>query len=76
MRGMTGRTLRAESGAPRESRDRARRSVRRRSRARRLLAPRRTAATSRIITAANDRGVLYGAFALLRKIALGEPIAN
>ncbi len=27
-----------------------------------------------IITAANDRGVLYGAFALLRKISLGEPI--
>ena len=26
-----------------------------------------------VITAANDRGVLYGAFALLRKIALGEP---
>jgi len=28
-----------------------------------------------IVTAVNDRGVLYGAFALLRKIALGEPIA-
>jgi len=29
-----------------------------------------------VVTAINDRGVLYGAFALLRKIALGEPIAN
>ena len=27
-----------------------------------------------IVTADNDRGVLYGAFALLRKIGLGEPI--
>jgi alpha-glucuronidase len=27
-----------------------------------------------VVTAANDRGVLYGAFALLRKIALGEAI--
>jgi alpha-glucuronidase len=29
-----------------------------------------------IVTAANDRGVLYGAFALLRKIALGEPVGD
>ncbi len=29
-----------------------------------------------VITAANDRGVLYGAFAFLRKIALGQPIAK
>ena len=29
-----------------------------------------------IVTAENDRGVLYGSFALLRKIALGEPIAD
>ena len=29
-----------------------------------------------IVAGANDRGVLYGTFALLRKIALGEPIAN
>src|SRR5262249_6910962 len=32
------------------------------------------AARHLIVTAANDRGVLYGAFALLRKIALGQPI--
>ena len=29
-----------------------------------------------VITGANDRGVLYGAFALLRKVALGESIAK
>ena len=29
-----------------------------------------------IVAGSNDRGVLYGAFALLRKIALGEPITN
>ena len=28
-----------------------------------------------VITGADDRGVLYGAFALLRKVALGESIA-
>ncbi len=28
-----------------------------------------------IVTALNDRGVLYGVFALLRRMALGEPIA-
>jgi alpha-glucuronidase len=29
-----------------------------------------------IITASNDRGLLYGAFALLRRIAMGESIVN
>lgn len=29
-----------------------------------------------IITAENDRGVLYGAFGLLRKLALGKPLDN
>ncbi|MFI5185067.1 MAG: alpha-glucuronidase family glycosyl hydrolase, partial [Vicinamibacteria bacterium] len=29
-----------------------------------------------LIAAPNERGVLYGAFAVLRKIALGEPVAN
>jgi len=29
-----------------------------------------------VITGSNDRGVLYGAFALLRKIALGESVAS
>jgi alpha-glucuronidase len=36
----------------------------------------KTVNRSIIITAQNDRGVLYGAFALLRKIALGESINN
>jgi len=31
---------------------------------------------SLVITAPNDRGVLYGVFALLRKIGLGEPISQ
>ena len=34
------------------------------------------AATYTVIAASNDRGVLYGSFALLRKIALGEPIVD
>jgi alpha-glucuronidase len=29
-----------------------------------------------VVTAANDRGVLYGAFALLRKVATGDSIAE
>ncbi|HEX3880090.1 MAG TPA: alpha-glucuronidase family glycosyl hydrolase [Bryobacteraceae bacterium] len=29
-----------------------------------------------LVAGADDRGALYGAFALLRKIALGEPLAN
>jgi len=29
-----------------------------------------------VVTAPNDRGVLYGAFALLRKISLGEPVSD
>ena len=29
-----------------------------------------------VITGSNDRGVLYGAFAFLRKIALGEPVGK
>ena len=33
-------------------------------------------ARSIVVAAANDRGVLYGTFALLRKVALGEPIAD
>ena len=29
-----------------------------------------------VVTGQNDRGVLYGSFALLRRIALGEPVAD
>jgi alpha-glucuronidase len=42
----------------------------------RLRTVRIGAARYLIITAANDRGVLYGAFALLRKIALGQPVSD
>jgi alpha-glucuronidase len=68
LRGMTGRVLRAESGTPREA------AI--------IL---RTGATTPldgytirpeggniVISAANDRGVLYGAFAFLRHLAIGE----
>ena len=45
------------------------------SQARRLLVEDGSAGRF-VITGSNDRGVLYGAFALLRKIALGESIAK
>jgi alpha-glucuronidase len=32
--------------------------------------------THTVITGATERGVLYGVFAFLRKVALGEPVAN
>ena len=89
LKGMLGRTLRAESAVPRESAilvgtlDQIRRA------APGLLPGVNLApdafwlksATSgtvhyTIVTASNDRGLLYGAFALLRRIGMGEPIAN
>src|ERR1017187_5415441 len=89
LRGMLGRTPRIESRMPGESAvllgtlDELRRA------APQLqltgdLAPDgywlKTASTGGIrylvVTAANDRGVLYGAFALLRKIGLEEPVAG
>ncbi|HEY7337318.1 MAG TPA: alpha-glucuronidase family glycosyl hydrolase [Bryobacteraceae bacterium] len=36
----------------------------------------KTEGRSLVVTGATDRGVLYGAFALLRRIALGEPVSN
>jgi alpha-glucuronidase len=36
----------------------------------------RAGARHLLIVAGNDRGVLYGAFALLRKLGVGEPIAG
>jgi len=82
LRGMTGKTLRLESGMPREnaivlgtlaafplsaslSPD-----------AYWLKTLRAGGIDYTVVTALNDRGVLYGAFALLRKIALAQPIAN
>ena len=82
LRGMTGKTLRLESGMPREnaivlgtlaafplsaslSPD-----------AYWLKTLRAGGIDYTVVTALNDRGVLYGAFALLRKIALAQPIVN
>ena len=89
LKGMLGRTLRAESALPGESAilvgtvDQIRRA------APRLLPDVRLGADAfwlksaadgplryTIITASNDRGLLYGAFALLRTIAIGETIAG
>ena len=89
IRGMLGRTLRVESGAPTESAivlgtlDAMRQAFPQAGLDGNLepdafwlksvqVAGRR----SMIVTAANDRGVLYGAFALLRKIALGESVTG
>jgi alpha-glucuronidase len=87
LRGMTGRTLRAQSGLPQESAI----VLGTLAQISRLapdwhlnatLAPEsywlKTVVTGRsrylVIAGADERGVLYGAFALLRKIALGEPL--
>jgi alpha-glucuronidase len=87
VRGITGRTLRAETGLPRENAillgtfaSLAKESPQLGLHA--DLKPDgywlKTVATGNrrytVIAAVNDRGVLYGAFALLRKMALGEPI--
>jgi alpha-glucuronidase len=76
VRGMTGKTLRLESGMPRENA-----IVLRISDAPGLPGDGYSLKTVHsgnleytMVTASNDRGVLYGAFALLRKIALGEAI--
>jgi alpha-glucuronidase len=85
VRGMAGKTLRIEPGVPKESAillgtlDKLPPGWRLDAK----LGPDgywlKTIASSGIqytvITAENERGVLYGAFALLRKIALWEPIA-
>jgi alpha-glucuronidase len=73
IRGMTGRILRVESGTPREN------AILIQTGATGLAQDAFTLKSERgniTIAAANDRGALYGAFALLRKIALGEPLAN
>jgi alpha-glucuronidase len=89
IRGMIGRTLRAESGVPGESALvlGTLGEIQKAAPQWRLTAALETdgywlktitvgGVRYTIVTAANDRGVLYGAFALLRKIALGEPAAN
>ncbi|HEV2691213.1 MAG TPA: alpha-glucuronidase family glycosyl hydrolase [Bryobacteraceae bacterium] len=89
IRGMTGRTLRMESGVPAESAivlatlSELQKSAPNWRMAANLKTDGywlKTANTDGgrdlIVTAANDRGVLYGTFALLRKITLGESIDN
>src|ERR1035441_4734042 len=84
IRGMLGRTLRVERGLPKESAFLLGTLADLKHVAPQLhleadLPPDAywltTASSYIVITASNDRGVLYGTFALLRKIALGEPIA-
>src|SRR5580704_10607057 len=89
IRGMLGRTLRAESAIPKESAivlgtiEELRRDAPQFHLDATLAADGywlKTVAAGplhyTVIAAANSRGVLYGAFALLRKIPLGESIAN
>src|SRR5262245_47790290 len=89
VRGMLGRSLRHESRLAGESAivlgtlDDLRKSAPQLSLAADLVPDaywlktvQRDGATFTVITAQNDRGVLYGAFALLRKIAIGDPIIN
>jgi alpha-glucuronidase len=67
VRGMTGRTLRIETGTPKEPAIIIRTGN---------LPPDAFRLETTTITGGNDRGALYGVFAYLRKIALGEPITS
>jgi alpha-glucuronidase len=75
IRGMLGRTLRVQSGLPKESAIVLGTLADLKQAAPQLhLAADLPADGYWLTTAANDRGVLYGTFAFLRKIALGEPV--
>src|SRR5438477_3427356 len=84
VRGMTGKVLREQSGIPRESAivlgtlDRLPSEWRVNASLQPDAYKLKTVASGvlryTVVTAANDRGVLYGAFALLRKMSLGESI--
>jgi alpha-glucuronidase len=89
LRGMLGRTLRLEAGAPRESAIvlGTLAEIRRAMPQWALQAPippdgywLKTIAASGshylVVAGGDERGVLYGAFALLRKIGTGEPVAD
>jgi alpha-glucuronidase len=65
IRGMTGKTLRIESGSPKEPAITIRTGN---------LPPDAFRLEPTTITGGNDTGALYGVFAYLRKIATGEPI--
>ena len=84
VRGMTGRTLRIETGMPTEGAIvlGTLAEIEKAAPQWHLAADLKedgywlkTVGTHTIVTARNDRGVLYGAFALLRKIGFGESIA-
>jgi len=84
-RGMLGRTLRAETGLPNESAiilgtlaglPQLRLTANLKDDGYLLKTVRRDKLTYTVVAAANDRGVLYGTFALLRKIAIGESIGE
>jgi alpha-glucuronidase len=72
LRGMTGRVLRAESGTPREAAILLRTGATTPADGYTI----KPEGTNIIISASNDRGVLYGAFALLRHLAAGEPFTE
>jgi len=85
VRGMLGRTLRVETGVPNESAiilgtladlPQLHLNANLKPDGYLLKTVRMDKLTYTVVTAANDRGVLYGAFALLRKIAIGESIAQ
>jgi alpha-glucuronidase len=85
VRGMLGRTLRIETGLPKESAiilgtlpdlQQLNLSAKLKPDGYLLKTLRTDKLTYTIVTAANDRGVLYGTFALLRKIAIGESIGE
>lgn len=84
LRGMTARTLRAESGLPKEGAivlgtlaELAKSAPEWHLTA--TLSPDgywlKTVNKYTVVAGADERGVLYGAFALLRKISLGEPVS-
>jgi len=83
LRGMIGRTLREESGLPQESAvvlgtipglKTLGLTADLKPDAFWLKTAQSGSTRFLVVTAANDRGVLYGVFALLRRMALGEPI--
>src|SRR6266850_3039131 len=83
VRGMLGRTLRAETGLPKEDAiilgtlaglQQLHLNANLKPDGYLLKTVRMDKLTYTVVTAANDRGVLYGTFALLRKIATGESI--
>ncbi len=83
IRGMAGKTLRLESGMPRENAIVLGTLAAFPNLSAKLPADAYWLKTVHsgnieytIVTASNDRGVLYGSFALLRKVALGQPIKD